>query len=173
MERIETLSKYKQALEILKKYDNDVYLDLYHNNKGDNKIENNPYQILKEDINTLKELGVNYHNDNMGYFYFIEKYSLSEFNNTTYKDSIKVELLLQIKNTETNTVKEFKKYVLWDEKTSKPYLFFYTEGNFGYDCNRAIMFGDKKIEDEIQCGDEKYLMNILNPLTNDILYNEF
>lgn len=70
--------------------------------------------------------------------------------------------ILKVKTGETRTIEED----YGDEEDYNP--FFWSDGNFSCDCNRAIMFGD---EEDIPCGNTEFRVNIREE--DEILYSEF
>lgn len=80
-----------------------------------------------------------------------------------------VDVLIKIKNTQTDEVKTIADDLIWHKKSNMPSMWLYTDGNFACDCNRGEKFG---IEDS-ECGNELYLIQIINPKNNEVLYSEF
>lgn len=77
-----------------------------------------------------------------------------------------------------NTTGEVRKYVtdaLWDEDGDMAY--YWSDGSAGCDCNRALFFGrangEDPGEDETPCGSDRYSVNLINPKTGEVLYEEF
>lgn len=54
--------------------------------------------------------------------------------------------------------------------------YIWEEGNFACDCNRYDFFqeagGDDSVAADARCGDDGYLVWIVNPATGDVVYDE-
>ena len=61
-----------------------------------------------------------------------------------------------------------------DDATLSTYI--WEEGNFACDCNRYLFFqrsvDEREIEEEGPCGDDAYLVWIVNPATGAVVYDE-
>lgn len=60
-----------------------------------------------------------------------------------------------IKNNETEEVRIRKMDLKWNEAS----VYWWTEGNFGCDCNREWEFqraGNEKISDDPKCGEDRF-----------------
>jgi hypothetical protein len=86
------------------------------------------------------------------------------YNKTTW-----VEILVKIRNNNTGEIRDYLTTGIWDEEENCLALYIWKEGNFSCDCNRAIFFKDS---DET-CGDTRYSCNIINPVSNEIIYQEY
>jgi len=88
-----------------------------------------------------------------------------------------VEVLVIIKNNETNEIRSIiNNYIIFDEDDC-PHLYLWEEGNYSCDCNREILFkraiGIEEIDFEAPCGESKYSVVLKNPKDNKIFYKEF
>ena len=56
-------------------------------------------------------------------------------------------------------------------------VYLWSDGNNSCDCNRAILFervkGLDPEDDELQCSDGKFLVNLVDAQTGEIIYQEF
>lgn len=93
-------------------------------------------------------------------------------------DDVLVKAVAYIRKDETGEVRECDIELYWSDNApfeSMPSTFIWEEGNYGCDCNRHIFFQRAKNDDDddIQCGEGKYAVNIKNPKTGKIFYREF
>lgn len=53
--------------------------------------------------------------------------------------------------------------------------FLWSEGNYACDCNRSLFFARAKGLDDPdrECGEERYIIRIIDASTNQIIYDEF
>ena len=71
---------------------------------------------------------------------------------------------IAVKDTETGEVRRMDFPLYGHDRGTKPEdnLFWWSEGNFGCDCNRGDVFhdiGGEERDDEAQCGHGRYLVN--------------
>lgn len=60
------------------------------------------------------------------------------------------------------------------EEPSKSWGYAWSDGNFGCDCNREIMFDNKDDrETEEECGESRYAVRIFDAETGEMLYDEW
>jgi len=92
-----------------------------------------------------------------------------------YNDMECVKIRVSIRKNETGEIREYDDYAIWNEDEGWPSLWIWEEGNFSCDCNRYLFFQRVNGEDENndECGDTKYSVNITNPKDGNILYQEF
>ena len=85
-----------------------------------------------------------------------------------------IDVLIKIKENETNIIHDYKTESLWDEDTNTIYTYIWEEGNFKCDCNRKLFFYNHEIsDDELECSEDKYSVNIHDYKNGNILYKEF
>ena len=63
-----------------------------------------------------------------------------------------------IVNNETGEARTYRMNVDWDDSNDSGHIYWWTEGNFGCDCNRALEFmraGDEEECDE-SCGESRF-----------------
>jgi hypothetical protein len=82
-----------------------------------------------------------------------------------------IEVIAHIRKNETGEVRRYADE--WEEGGA--YLFQWTEGNYGCDCNRAIFFervaGNELEWDEPPCGEGRYSVNLERG--GEIVHREF
>lgn len=59
---------------------------------------------------------------------------------------------VEIRNNETGEIRIKEMNLEWSDGS----LFWWTEGNFGCDCNREMQFGTDKEFDDIECGETRF-----------------
>ena len=89
-----------------------------------------------------------------------------------------VKIVALIRNNKTGEIREYKDEVWWDYNEpydDYPNDFMWSEGNYSCDCNRHLFFQRAKNEDEdnAECGDDLYSVNLKNPKGGKIFYKEF
>lgn len=87
-----------------------------------------------------------------------------------------LDIIAHIKNNETGEIREYKTDAIWDEEKNAPNASVWEEGNFSCDCNRYLFFQRAKDEDEdedVECSDGKYSVNLQNHKTGAYFYKEF
>lgn len=90
-----------------------------------------------------------------------------------------VKIIACIRKNKTGEIREHKDEVWWE--FCKPYgedypsSSMWADGNYSCDCNRCLYFQRAKneSEDNCECGDELYSVNLKNPKSNEIFYKEF
>ena len=89
-----------------------------------------------------------------------------------------VKIIALIRNNETKEIREHEDEVWWDY--NEPYEdfpsdFIWRDGNYSCDCNRHLFFQRAKgeNEDDAECGEEKYSVNLKNPKNGEIIYREY
>ena len=73
---------------------------------------------------------------------------------------------------------EIRKYETWDilGKSEFPSTSMWEQGNYGCDCNRHLFFGRAigvEPENDCDCGETEYLVNLSNPKDGKVYYQEF
>lgn len=88
---------------------------------------------------------------------------------------IKIEV--HIRKNETGEIHIYNDDGIWNEYENCFSDFIWEDGNFKCDCNRYLFFeranGKECIEEEIECSDGKYSVNIYNPKNKELIYREF
>jgi hypothetical protein len=79
----------------------------------------------------------------------------------------KADVIISIKELSTNEIKVVEDYLPIED--GKIIHFFWSEGNFACDCNRALYFDVK----DMQCGITDYIIEICSKLDKSIIYTEF
>ena len=89
---------------------------------------------------------------------------------TKVDNCIWVECIAEIKNNETNEVREYQTDEILEIGAEHPHIFNWQENNYACDCNRRIFF--KKVNNEltdadwdIECSDDKFSVNLKNKRT--------
>jgi hypothetical protein len=86
---------------------------------------------------------------------------------------IEIKAIAKIRKNETGEIRDHDITIMWegeDGEDGRWNTWIWEEGNFSCDCNRASFFGD---DDEIQCSDGRYSVNIVDPETGEVLYREY
>jgi hypothetical protein len=93
------------------------------------------------------------------------------------KDGVWVKIVAHIRNNESGEVRKYEMNSILDNGDNVPNEFIWEEGNYSCDCNRELFFeyanGKKGDEIESECGDGKFSVNLENPETGEIYYQEF
>ena len=108
-----------------------------------------------------------------------EKVKLKDFDISRIEQGTTwVKIVALIRKNETSEIREYKDEVWWD--CNEPYDdypndFMWSEGNYSCDCNRYLFFQRAKgeNEDNDECGDDKYSVNLKNPKNGEIFYREY
>ena len=61
------------------------------------------------------------------------------------------------------------------EETGSLFLYAWTEGNFGCDCNRAQIFAralGKDAPEDPPCGEEQFVVQLIDPATGTVVYTQ-
>jgi len=93
--------------------------------------------------------------------------------NPTKSSFVKVNAI--IKEVATGEVVVLETSCLWDVEEQRPNDFSWEGGNESCDCNRRHYFLAAKglpRDDEVDCSEGKYLVNLQNPVTGQIFYRE-
>ena len=65
-----------------------------------------------------------------------------------------------IRRNDTGEVRMCRQDVDWDDTNDDGHIYYWTEGNFGCDCNRELEFlragGDDPLFDSVECGGERF-----------------
>ena len=91
----------------------------------------------------------------------------------------RVKIIEHIRNNETLEIREYHSWTIFDpEDGDAPSDYMWSDGNYACDCNRALHFeyavGAKYDEvKEINCGQEKFSVNVANAKTGEVFYREF
>lgn len=75
-------------------------------------------------------------------------------------------VIVQIKRNSDGEIKESLETTCYCDVSKGPHTFFYSEGNFGCDCNRGRIFDDT----DSTCGGGKYRLRLLHPETREVYY---
>ena len=93
------------------------------------------------------------------------------------KDAMWVKVIAKIRDNSTGEVRDFKTNEILDNLLEYPSVFNWEENNFSCDCNRGNFFNQSSNEDsdyeDTPCGDGKYSVQLVNPVTGNIYYKEF
>ncbi len=92
-------------------------------------------------------------------------------------DGIKVEIIAEIRNNLTGEIRLYMTEGIMEEGDDHPHTFIWEEGNYSCDCNREIFFfragGERAPDEESACTDDRYSVNLVNPITGKAFYDEF
>lgn len=88
-----------------------------------------------------------------------------------YADTTWCKVLVQIRENATGEIVEFNDDNIFDTENNKVNIYIWEEGNYSCDCNRRLMF-DENTDNET-CGEGEYSVNILHPITRNVVYREF
>ena len=108
--------------------------------------------------------------------YMKPKWDIEEKDNFLGEKVNYAKVIAHIKNTITGEIREYPTGIMLNDDNT-PYTFYWEEGNASCDCNRELFFGYaiglKYNEISHECGEEKFRVNLENPVTGDIFYKEF
>lgn len=88
-----------------------------------------------------------------------------------------MKIIARIKETSTGKTRDYYDHLsLNDDGT--PNIFNWEENNYACDCNRSLFWfraiGEEESEGaECPCGSERYLVNLIDLTTNEIIYKEY
>lgn len=78
---------------------------------------------------------------------------------------------VHIRNNATGVVHTYESQEVLIDGVEHPETFIWEEGNFSCDCNRAAFWG--LVDEETECGEGKFSVNLQNPDTGEFYYKEF
>ena len=86
--------------------------------------------------------------------------------------------IVQTRKNDTGEIRDREMDVIIDpDNDNGPLIFYFSEGNASWDCNRAIDFyaaGGEKIDfDGVLCSDGKYSIRLTGKETGEVFYDEF
>lgn len=96
-----------------------------------------------------------------------------------YGDTKWVEIRVRVQQNATGKIREFNQQAVFDTDESMPSLYIWKHGNYACDCNRELMFNRfkepdvPKAEPEPTCSYGRYSVQLLNPMTGEIFYDDF
>lgn len=91
-------------------------------------------------------------------------------------NAVFVKIIAQIKNNETQEIREYETDELMLEGEDTPHTFIWEDGNYSCDCNRTLFFLRAKDEEEPEdppCSEGKYSVRLLNAKDRQPYYSEF
>lgn len=95
----------------------------------------------------------------------------STFEESTYENTLWCKVIIQIRENATGEIVEFEDKTIFKEDENAPSTYFWSDGNFACDCNRRDAFHKDNENDD--CGDGEYSVNVLHPETRYAAYREF
>lgn len=101
----------------------------------------------------------------------IENWILVKDQSGTSKEYKMVKCIAEIRNNETGEIKEYLTNEPFYLGSEHPSVFNWEENNFSCDCNRHLFFTDG--QEELECSDGKYSVNLKNAKDGKIYYSEF
>ena len=81
-----------------------------------------------------------------------------------------VKMLVRIRKNATGEIKEAIEMGYWEAEAGLPCIFNWEDGNFSCDCNRTYIFGEDDLD---HCTEGRFSVNLHNPVTGKIFYQEF
>lgn len=86
-----------------------------------------------------------------------------------------VDAVARIRKNETGEVREYATQVPLDHQATVPSEYIWADGNYQCDCNRRLFFARAKgePEEDADCSDGLYSVQLVNPVTGTVFYNEF
>lgn len=88
--------------------------------------------------------------------------------------------IAEIKNNETGEIREYETHEILEYESEYPNIFNWSENNYSCDCNRLLFFmrcggesTDSILDEDIDCTEHKFSVNLKNKLDNKIYYQEF
>ena len=92
------------------------------------------------------------------------------------KNGCWVEVIAEIRNNETSEIRQYLTHEILMNGEDFPSTFNWAENNYSCDCNRRIFFNrvnDIELENEYECSDGNFSVQLINPVNNKIYYSEF
>lgn len=86
-----------------------------------------------------------------------------------------VDAVARIRNNATGEVREYPTQVPIYQGEVEPSDYMWSDGNYQCDCNRSLFFlGIRPGEEgEAKCGDDAYSVQLVNPVSGRVFYDEF
>ncbi len=99
-------------------------------------------------------------------------------NKSLKKDKIYTTIIAEIRHNITGEIRKYESNEILYDGAKFPPVFNWEENNYSCDCNRHMFFklvNNEEIEedDEIECSNGKYSVNLRDKLTNEIYYSEY
>jgi predicted dehydrogenase len=102
---------------------------------------------------------------------------LEDFYYRKEKNDTLVKIIALIRKNKTGEIREYKDELYWGNwyQDEEPSTYIWEDGNYSCDCNRYLFFQRVKNENEDneECGDELYSVNLKNPKNEEIFYKEY
>lgn len=115
--------------------------------------------------------------DGKSYIANMEWKETGKHKNPFGNDGIRVEIAAEIRNNLTGEIRLHMTDGIMEEGDDHPNAFIWEEGNYACDCNREIFFfragGERTPDEESACTDDRYSVNLVNPITGKAFYEEF
>lgn len=88
-----------------------------------------------------------------------------------------VDFVAVIRKNETGEIRRYDTWGIYEpEDGPHPSTFMYVDGNYSCDCNRYLFFqraADEDEDEDMDCTDGRYSLNLVNPVTGETFYREF
>jgi len=94
------------------------------------------------------------------------------------KNSHWVLVTARVRKNDTGEMREYQSETIIDDGEAHPSTYIWEDGNYSCDCNRRLFFGYAAGEggmDEIDhpCGEGAFSVQLVNPVTGTVFYDEF
>ena len=98
----------------------------------------------------------------------------------THDGSDLVQIEVRIRRNSDGVIRTYEGKGYWDDglcgEPAGPSTFIWEEGNFSCDCNRELFFlraGQEPEHDEVECGADRYAVELVNPKDGRVFYSDF